>query len=203
MRGRKAEANILLLLLLFLSALWGAQEQTMRISCLNWDGFTLWPKCLPAWRKGCCNSYWDMRCSQARTSEEKRKINMTVSDTDCSHADHVSVLSICAQSAGIGHIWAVCPGCECAGALWGLLPWVWGVCLGAGCTLSTGCECVALFVAMVDGWECPVCLAGRTWEVIAKNSDNCSVQPSFWLQLLNLVWVIILHKLVNKEKYSG
>lgn len=53
--------------------LWGAQEQTMRISSLNWGGITQWPKCLPAWSKGCCNSCWDTRCSHPETVKRKGK----------------------------------------------------------------------------------------------------------------------------------
>lgn len=96
-------------------------------SCLNWDGVSQCPKCLPAWSKGCCNSCWDMRCSQARTSEEKRKINLIVSDADCSHADCVSVCWVQVfvhKVLALGTSEQLCPGCECAGAVWGLLPWV-------------------------------------------------------------------------------
>lgn len=174
MRGRKAEANLLLLLLLFLSTLWGAQEQTVRISCLNWDAVTQWPKCLPAWTKGCCNSCWDMRCPQARTSEEKRKINLLVSDTASVHRSHLQTICPWAVSEcrylsrthvlALGISEQLCTGCECAGVVQVLLPHVWVVVyeVMAGCTLSTGWEYTVLFVPVVDGWDCPLCLAGRT-----------------------------------------
>lgn len=177
--------------------LWGAQEQTMRISCLNWGCFTQWTKCLPAWSKGCCNSCWDMGCSHPETV--KRKINLLVSGADCAQEPHADLMSMCCEfvpspCAGSGHIWAAVSWCEGAGAARGLCHRFEGCLWGwAGSTedrlwgSASPCACV-------DGRECPICLAE---EVIAKNPDNCSVQLSFWLQLLHLICVIIL---VKKEK---
>lgn len=172
MRGRKTETNSLLLLLLFLSTLWDAQEQIMKMSCLNWNVVSQCPKCLPAWRKGCCNSYWDVRCSQARTSEEKRKINLLFSETDCAQeprADHLSVCCVWVQVfvhspwACTGHIWALVLWVWAAGVVWGFLPQIWvGVYeVMAGCPLGTAVSiCFTLCLWWMDGNVQPAWLGG-------------------------------------------
>lgn len=60
------------------------------------DGVTQWPKCLAARSKGRCNCCWDTRSSQARTSEEKRKINLLVSNAYFVAMNHMHTICPCA-----------------------------------------------------------------------------------------------------------
>lgn len=44
-----------------------------------------------------------------------------------------------------------------------LLSWVYAVVyeVMALCTESTWCKYMVLFMAVVDRWECPICMAGK------------------------------------------
>lgn len=85
MRGRKAKINFIIIIII-----------TVSFELLHPDGVTQWLKGLMAWSKGHSNCCWDTRSSQARTSREKRKINLLVSNTYFVGTSHMCTICSCA-----------------------------------------------------------------------------------------------------------